>query len=286
MLCGPDVACRRQAILLIVGLILIILIISVVPLIILYKKWLSPYLKMINRKNRYPNAYLFWDNITSQPFDKYCKIIKDKKYLSDKVLKRKVVKKMEGGEEVDVGISDLFDGTLVKCYKNLPRKIKAHYVYTDTKKRKYILSDGPTFDTQLSFWQMIYEEDIGTIIAIIYDKKSLDVDDSSDDLYWSWKTHVREFGDIVVTRMHTIRVNVFSVIGRKFMLNKKEGDVTKYAEIYHVSNWKENEMPQSDLQLVNIYQKIINIAPKKNILIHSSQGTGARVYMFTYFACY
>uniref|UniRef100_A0A0K0FD69 Tyrosine-protein phosphatase domain-containing protein n=1 Tax=Strongyloides venezuelensis TaxID=75913 RepID=A0A0K0FD69_STRVS len=239
---------------------------------------------MVNRKNKYPNVYLFWDTLTSQSFEKFCKTIKDKKYLSDKVLKRKVVKKMEGGEEVDVGISDLFNGTLVKCYKNLPWKIKAHYVYTDTKKRKYILSDGPIIGSHASFWQMIYEEDIGTIIAIIYDKKTLDVDDNSDNLYWNWKSHVREFGDIVVTRIHTIKVNVLSVVGRKFMLEKK-GDVSKDVEIYHVSNWKEDEIPQSDHQLVNIYQKILNIAPKKNILIHSLQGTGARVYMLTYFAC-
>uniref|UniRef100_A0A0K0FDB1 Protein-tyrosine-phosphatase n=1 Tax=Strongyloides venezuelensis TaxID=75913 RepID=A0A0K0FDB1_STRVS len=275
---------KTKAILLIIGLIFLILILLLVPLVFFYKKWLSPYIKMVNRKNKYPNVYLFWDTLTSQSFEKFCKTIKDKKYLSDKVLKRKVVKKMEGGEEVDVGISDLFNGTLVKCYKNLPWKIKAHYVYTDTKKRKYILSDGPIIGSHASFWQMIYEEDIGTIIAIIYDKKTLDVDDNSDNLYWNWKSHVREFGDIVVTRIHTIKVNVLSVVGRKFMLEKK-GDVSKDVEIYHVSNWKEDEIPQSDHQLVNIYQKILDIAPKKNILIHSLQGTGAHVYMLTYFAC-
>lgn len=31
---------------------------------------------------------------------------------------------------------------------------------------------------------MFYEEDIGTIVAIIYNKKTDDNDDVSEDLYW------------------------------------------------------------------------------------------------------
>uniref|UniRef100_A0A0K0G483 Glycoprotein n=1 Tax=Strongyloides venezuelensis TaxID=75913 RepID=A0A0K0G483_STRVS len=132
---------ERNAYILAVGFILLILIILTVIFIILYRKWLGLFLTMLKYKKKYPNVYVFWNNLTSESFDTYCKTIRDKKYLSNKVLNRKVVKKMEGGEEVDVGISDLFDGTLVNCYKNMPRKIKAHYMYTDTENRKYILSD-------------------------------------------------------------------------------------------------------------------------------------------------
>uniref|UniRef100_A0A0N5B4E3 Tyrosine-protein phosphatase domain-containing protein n=1 Tax=Strongyloides papillosus TaxID=174720 RepID=A0A0N5B4E3_STREA len=273
---------ERNAYVLTAGFILLILVILAVIFVILYKKWLGPFLVMLKYKKKYPNVYVFWDNLTSESFDTYCKTIRDKKYLSDKVLNRKVVKKMEGGEEVDIGISDLFDGTLVNCYKNMPMKIKAHYMYTDTENRKYILSDGITVDTQPSFWQMIYEEDIGTIVAIIYNKKTEDNDDASEDLYW--KKDKAAFNDIVVTCSNTIKVNVLSVTGYKILLEKKGGP-SKELELYHVSNWKENDIPQTDLQFVNVYQEIFKKAPKKNILIHSSQGTGARVYMLTYFAC-
>uniref|UniRef100_A0A0K0EVX8 Tyrosine-protein phosphatase domain-containing protein n=1 Tax=Strongyloides venezuelensis TaxID=75913 RepID=A0A0K0EVX8_STRVS len=239
---------------------------------------------MLKQKKKYSNVYVFWNNLTSQSFDSYCQAIKEKKYLSNKVLNQIVVKKMEGGEEVDVGVSHLFDKTLVKCYRRFPRKIKAHYIYTDIEKRKYILSDGLTKDTQSTFWQMIYEEDIGTIVAIIYDKKTLDVDEDSDEVYWKWKTKKRVFGNVVVTRMDDIKVNTLFVTGHKLLL-EKEGGETRNLEIYHVSNWKENDIPQSDLQFVNMYQEIIKDSQKKNILIHSPEGTGARVYMFTYFAC-
>uniref|UniRef100_A0A0K0G327 6-cysteine protein n=1 Tax=Strongyloides venezuelensis TaxID=75913 RepID=A0A0K0G327_STRVS len=275
---------KNSAIFLIAALILFILIILAVLMVILYKKWLSPFLIMLKQKKKYPNVYVFWDNLTSQSFDSYCKAIKDKKYLSNKVLNQIVVKKMEGGEEVDVGVSHLFDRSLVKCYRRFPRKIKAHYIYTDIEKRKYILSDGLTKDTQSTFWQMIYEEDIGTIVAIIYDKKTLDVDEDSDEVYWKWKTKKRVFGNVVVTRMDDIKVNTLFVTGHKLLL-EKEGGETRNLEIYHVSNWKENDIPQSDLQFVNMYQEIIKDSQKKNILIHSPEGTGARVYMFTYFAC-
>uniref|UniRef100_A0A0N5BPU2 Tyrosine-protein phosphatase domain-containing protein n=1 Tax=Strongyloides papillosus TaxID=174720 RepID=A0A0N5BPU2_STREA len=273
---------KTKAISLIVGVILLILIILAVPVVILYKKWLNPFLIMLKHKRKYPNVYVFWDNLTNESFDNYCKIIKDKKYLSDKVLNRKVIQKVEGGEEVDIGISHLFDETLVDCYKNLFRKIQAHYIYTDAEKRKYILSDGPTKDNQSSFWQMIYEEDIATIITIIYDKNSGDNDEVLKDLYW--KKDKTTYKDIVVTCLDVIKVNVLSVSGYKIMLERK-GSESKYLDIFHVSNWKGNEIPQSDLQFVNIYKEIIKNAPKKNILIHSTQGTGARVYMLTYFAC-
>uniref|UniRef100_A0A0N5C2B3 Tyrosine-protein phosphatase domain-containing protein n=1 Tax=Strongyloides papillosus TaxID=174720 RepID=A0A0N5C2B3_STREA len=273
---------ERNAYVLTAGFILLILVILAVIFVILYKKWLGPFLVMLKYKKKYPNVYVFWDNLTSESFDTYCKTIRDKKYLSDKVLNRKVVKKMEGGEEVDIGISDLFDGTLVNCYKNMPMKIKAHYMYTDTENRKYILSDGITVDTQPSFWQMIYEEDIGTIVAIIYNKKTEDNDDTSEDLYW--KKDKAAFNDIVVTCSNMTKVNVLSVTGYKILLEKKGGP-SKELEIYHISNWKENDIPQTDLQFVSVYQEIFKKAPKKNILIHSSQGTGARVYMLTYFAC-
>uniref|UniRef100_A0A0N5BKT6 Tyrosine-protein phosphatase domain-containing protein n=1 Tax=Strongyloides papillosus TaxID=174720 RepID=A0A0N5BKT6_STREA len=275
---------KGNAIFLVAALILFILIILAVLIVFVYKKWLSPYLIMLKQKRKYPNVYVFWDTLTSQPFDNYCKAIKEKKYLSNKVLNQIVVKKMEGGEEVDVGVSHLFDQTLVKCYRRFPRKIKAHYIYTDIEKRKYILSDGLTKDTQSTFWQMVYEEDIGTIVAIIYDTKSLDADEYPDDVYWKWKTKKRVFGKVIVTRLEEIKVNALFVTGQKILL-EKDGGETKNLEIYHVSNWKENDIPQSDLQFVNMYQEIIKDSQKKNILIHSPEGTGARVYMFTYFAC-
>uniref|UniRef100_A0A0K0FP53 Tyrosine-protein phosphatase domain-containing protein n=1 Tax=Strongyloides venezuelensis TaxID=75913 RepID=A0A0K0FP53_STRVS len=275
---------RNNAIFLTVALILFILIILTVLIVILYKKWLNPLLIMLKQKKKYPNVYVFWNNLTSQSFDSYCQAIKEKKYLSNKVLNQIVVKKMEGGEEVDVGVSHLFDKTLVKSYRHFPRKIKAHYIYTDIEQRKYILSDGLTKDTQSTFWQMIYEEDIGTIVAIIYDKKTLDVDEDSDEVYWKYKTKKRVFGNVVVTRMDDIKVNALFVTGHKLLL-EKEGGETRNLEIYHVSNWKENDIPQSDLQFVNMYQEIIKDSRKKNILIHSPEGTGARVYMFTYFTC-
>lgn len=137
-------------------------------------------------------------------------------------------------------------------------------------------------DTQPSFWQMVYEEDIGTIVAIIYDKKTEDNDDVSKDLYW--KKDKAVFNDIVVTCSNTTKVNVLSVTSYKILLEKKGGP-SKDLEIFHISNWKENDIPQTDLQFVNVYQEIFKTASKKNVLIHSSQGTGARVYMLTYFAC-
>uniref|UniRef100_A0A0N5C6C8 Tyrosine-protein phosphatase domain-containing protein n=1 Tax=Strongyloides papillosus TaxID=174720 RepID=A0A0N5C6C8_STREA len=273
---------KTSALLLIVGIILIILIILAVLLVIINKKWMGPLVKMLKNKKKHPNVYAFWNNLTRQPFENYCSIIKDPKYLSNKVLNLKVLKTIEGDEEIDVDFNDVFDLYLVRCYNNMSVKIQAHYVYTDTEKRRYILSDGPTIHNHVSFWQMIYEEDIGTIVAIIYNKDSENSDEALKDLYW--KNEKCTYEDIDVTCLNKIKVNVLSVSGYKLLLEKKGGE-SKSLEIYHVYNWKGNEIPHSDLQFVSIYQEIIKDAPKKNILIHSSRGTGARVYMLTYFLC-
>uniref|UniRef100_A0A0N5B934 Tyrosine-protein phosphatase domain-containing protein n=1 Tax=Strongyloides papillosus TaxID=174720 RepID=A0A0N5B934_STREA len=270
------------AILLIVGVILLVLFILSFSLKIIYIKLLSPFLKMLKNKKKYPNVYVFWNNLTNQSFDNYCMAIRDKEYLSLKTLHPAFLKAIKTDDEVDIIVSNIFDDTLVECHKNLPRKLQAHYVYTDSEERRYILSDGPRKDNQCSFWQMIYEEDIATVIAIIYDKQSEENDGISKDLYW--KSDKRTYGDITVAHYKKIQVNVLSITGYQILLEKKGGE-SKSLNIYHAFNWKENDIPQSDLQFVSIYQEILKAAPKKNILIHSSQGTGARVYMLTYFAC-
>uniref|UniRef100_A0A0K0F3K5 Uncharacterized protein n=1 Tax=Strongyloides venezuelensis TaxID=75913 RepID=A0A0K0F3K5_STRVS len=72
---------ERNAYILAAGFILLILIILTVLMVILYKKWLSPFIIMLKQKRKYPNVYVFWKNLTSQPFDSYCQAIKEKKYL-------------------------------------------------------------------------------------------------------------------------------------------------------------------------------------------------------------
>uniref|UniRef100_A0A0N5CC29 Tyrosine-protein phosphatase domain-containing protein n=1 Tax=Strongyloides papillosus TaxID=174720 RepID=A0A0N5CC29_STREA len=270
------------AILLIIGVILLVLFILFFPLEMMYVKLLSPFLKMLTNKKKYPNVYVFWNNLTNRSFDNYCMAIRDREYLSYKTLHTAFLKAVKTDDEVDIIVSNIFDDTLVDCNKNLSRKLQAHYVYTDAQRRRYILSEGPRKDNQCSFWQMIYEENIAAVIAIIYDKKSEEDDGISKDLYW--KSEKRTYGDITIAHHKKIKVNVLSVTGYQILLERKGGK-PKSLKLYHVFNWKENDIPQSDLQFVSIYQEISKVAPKKNILIHSSQGTGARVYMLTYFAC-
>uniref|UniRef100_A0A0K0EZC7 Tyrosine-protein phosphatase domain-containing protein n=1 Tax=Strongyloides venezuelensis TaxID=75913 RepID=A0A0K0EZC7_STRVS len=270
------------AISIIIGVFLLILLCLIVPLLVIYIRILGPCMKVRKYKSMYPNVYHFWESLTNESFEDYCNSIMDKKYLSDKVTNRKVIKKIEGGEEIDVGISDLFDSTLVACYKNMPKKIKAHCIYKDIENRKYILSDALTKDTIYSFWQMIYDEDIGTIIAVIYDKKTGGNNQASNKIFWPEDKGTYE--DISIKLQSSIKTNILSVFGYKFQLSKK-GGAPKTIKIYHVSNWKENDIPQSDLQFFNLYEEIFKSSKHKNFLIHSSQGTGSRVYMLTYYVC-
>uniref|UniRef100_A0A0N5BQL9 Glycoprotein n=1 Tax=Strongyloides papillosus TaxID=174720 RepID=A0A0N5BQL9_STREA len=84
-----------------------------------------------------PNLYYFWDILTVESFETYCIGITDKNYMHTS----KPTFKIEGGEEVDVGISDQFDGSLVKSYDDSDKKIKAHYVYSISDNVNYIHCD-------------------------------------------------------------------------------------------------------------------------------------------------
>uniref|UniRef100_A0A0N5C2Z5 Tyrosine-protein phosphatase domain-containing protein n=1 Tax=Strongyloides papillosus TaxID=174720 RepID=A0A0N5C2Z5_STREA len=263
-------------------IILVLALIVIIPLICIYYNLVRPWLEVKKIETRYPNIFEFWLSITDGSFEKYCTIINSKEYTSDKFKNRKIVKEKEGDEVVDVGTSHLFDGSLVKCYGAIDKKINAHYVYEDSKKRQYILSDGPSKSTENYFWKMIYEEDIGAIVAIIYEKRSELNDENFNKVYWPYDS--RTYGDIKVVFKEKVEANLISTCGYKFTVSSKNGK-EKNLKIYHVKNWNEHEIPQSELQVINLYKEISKAAEDKNILVHTSQGTGSRVYMFTYFSC-
>uniref|UniRef100_A0A0N5B8Q7 Tyrosine-protein phosphatase domain-containing protein n=1 Tax=Strongyloides papillosus TaxID=174720 RepID=A0A0N5B8Q7_STREA len=280
----------------IIVIIILIVIALLITALFVYKRMLTPHIKMAKFRREYPNVYYFWNDITSDSLTNYCKNITKNEYISDKLKNRKIVKRVEGSEEVEVGIVDLFDDSLINCYKKIDKKIKAHYVYEDSFNRKYLLSDGPTKDTEYFFWKMVFEEDIGKIVAIIYDKKDRNKDDEDSDVYWPEDRC--EYGDIVIRCLSKIRTDTPSVSGYRFRLSKM-GRLSKYFKIFHVSNWKEHDIPQSDYQFNNIYEEIFRDDRgedsdyfqdpdddlHRSVLINCSEGTGSRVYMLTYYLC-
>uniref|UniRef100_A0A0K0ETX7 Tyrosine-protein phosphatase domain-containing protein n=1 Tax=Strongyloides venezuelensis TaxID=75913 RepID=A0A0K0ETX7_STRVS len=284
-----------------VNFVIIIIIILIVTALLItalcvYKRILTPHIKMKKFRREYPNVYWFWNEITSDSLSYYCKNITKSEYFSDKLKNRKIVKRLEGGEEVDVGVVDLYDDSLINCYNKIDKKIKAHYVYEDSFSRKYLLSDGPTKDNEYFFWKMIFEEDIGKIIAIIYDKKDRNKDDEESDVYWPEDRC--EYGDIVIRCLSKIRTDTLSISGYRFRLSKM-GCLSKYFKLFHVSNWKEHDIPHSEHQFNNIYEEIFRDDRgedsdyfqdpdedlHRTVLINCSEGTGSRVYMLTYYLC-
>uniref|UniRef100_A0A0K0EZR9 Glycoprotein n=1 Tax=Strongyloides venezuelensis TaxID=75913 RepID=A0A0K0EZR9_STRVS len=261
----------------IIILIIVMAIVTTILCVLMYMCIIIPQKKMNDLKVKSPNLYYFWEIFTVESFETYCMGITDKKYLYN----CKPTFKIQGGEEADVGINDRFDGCLVKFNDNNDTKIKAHYVYIISDNVNYIHCDGPIITSLHTFWNMVFKENIGTIIAIIYDSDGGIRSNTNKKLYWPEGSS--RYGDITIDCLTEMPKSIASSHCYEFKMSKISGD-PKYFKLYHIYDWREHEIPQSEIQFVEIHQKIIADAERSNILIHSTEGTDSRVYMLTYFA--
>uniref|UniRef100_A0A0K0E261 Tyrosine-protein phosphatase domain-containing protein n=1 Tax=Strongyloides stercoralis TaxID=6248 RepID=A0A0K0E261_STRER len=220
--------------------------------------------------------------MSNQNLEVYAETIQDKKYIPDKLKDEKVSKKIEGGEVVEFNKNSLFDDSLVKCYKNIDKEIKAHYIKDISPVRTYIISDGPTFEKVDYFWELLYHEDVGVVFAILFQEHEINQDTHSKVFYWPQKK--QRYGKVTVEFWEDIQSDIPFVMIKTFtmtILNKEPKKLT----LFYISNWKEHDIPRSDRHLIKLYKEISQHAGTSNVLVHSSYGSGSRVFMFTYFCC-
>uniref|UniRef100_A0A0K0DSQ4 Protein-tyrosine-phosphatase n=1 Tax=Strongyloides stercoralis TaxID=6248 RepID=A0A0K0DSQ4_STRER len=267
---------------LVIGFYLLIFIIILVISILCFVKVVKPWIVRKKIQSKHPNIFAFWNELSSNNLEKYSELVQSKNYVPEKLKGKKHLKVIEGGEEVDKDTSFYFDDTLVKCYKDIYCEIKAHYISDVSPNRTYIISDGPAAENVKYFWELLYREDVGVVVSIIYLEHEMTKNSNNKMLYWPEKQC--RYGKVNVELEKDVKSEIPFVAIKKFIVTMQGGDPKKVT-VFHVSNWREHEIPHTDLFFIKLYEEVSTHAGSRKVLTHSSHGSGSRVFMYTYFCC-
>uniref|UniRef100_A0A0N5A094 Tyrosine-protein phosphatase domain-containing protein n=1 Tax=Parastrongyloides trichosuri TaxID=131310 RepID=A0A0N5A094_PARTI len=339
---------------LLVIVVLVVLIALLFVLFLVFRSRIRYYFLVAEKRKNYPNIITFWNDVNTQTINKYSKIVTEESYIPSKVRDIKLIKHVSSDDGAVDYVTNLFDDTLIGCFKEIGRQIKAYYIQDVSPKRKYIISEGPRKETTMNFFKMLYLEDVRVVVAIIY-RDNNDLKKTKKNIcYWpdkavmfgslsiepidlpntkctsnlefsfrmkignaSWKNltiiHVPDwrefelpsttlnqrlcrqsicywpnkavmFGPLIVEPIDLPDTKSASNLEFSFRMKLGNGS-WKNLTIIHVPDWREFELPSTTLSLIELYKRINDCAGSRNVLIHSSQAFGTRVFLVTYFAC-
>uniref|UniRef100_A0A0N4Z408 Tyrosine-protein phosphatase domain-containing protein n=1 Tax=Parastrongyloides trichosuri TaxID=131310 RepID=A0A0N4Z408_PARTI len=262
--------------------IAILFVLSCICLLIYYfalRKVIKAWLDEREKRSKYPNIFTFWEDVKAQSLRQYSKISSDEKYVCEKAKQTKIVKQLESEDaDIDSG-EDPFNDTLVKCSKDIGNKIKAHYVSDVSPKRKYILSDGPRKESTLQFFKMLFLEDVSVVVSIMYRNPDETEENIKDPVYWPEAK--LDFKELVVESIEDTSSTVKSKLSFKVTVGKE----SKIVHIFHVSDWREFDLPIGPKNIIELYKAVSEVAGDKTVLVQNSKGVGPRVFIFVYFCC-
>uniref|UniRef100_A0A0K0EKL1 6-cysteine protein n=1 Tax=Strongyloides stercoralis TaxID=6248 RepID=A0A0K0EKL1_STRER len=265
----------------VVGIIVAVVIIMLIVFIVCFIKFVLPRIVMLKTKKQYPNVVAFWNELSLADFDKYFDIIKDNRYTPDILKQGKFSNKKESFDVDEMEVKPLFDKSLVKCTKIINGEIKAHYINDISPARTYIISDGPEPEKMQYFWELLYHEDVKVVIAFVYERE--DFFSNKYNKYY-WPQDKETYGKVTVEFLEKEQTNLSFIAINRFKLTLNNGE-SKELKIFHARNWREYNVPCSDFDFISLYKEVSECSKGGNVLLHSSQGTGSCVFIYTYFAC-
>ncbi|XP_065932731.1 receptor-type tyrosine-protein phosphatase epsilon [Magallana gigas] len=148
--------------------------------------------------------------------------------------------------------------------------INANYIFDAFGRQQYIACQGPKPTTVKDFWQMIWQENIHTIVmltGIIEGKKR------KCEQYWPSPGRTLIYGKISVTSLEE-KNYAFYTIRRLKITNDQE---TRYQNHFHFTGWPDHGIP-STMQLLLFYfrvkDQIRNDQDTSPLVVHCSAGVG------------
>uniref|UniRef100_A0A0N5A7B5 Tyrosine-protein phosphatase domain-containing protein n=1 Tax=Parastrongyloides trichosuri TaxID=131310 RepID=A0A0N5A7B5_PARTI len=249
----------------------------------LLRKMVCKSYEKMKKRRRYANIFHFWNTVNSQSLKEYSKMATDDKYVSEKVKTIKIIKHLESEDSNIDSADNLFSSTLINSYKLINGIIKAHYIKSVSPARTYIISDGPRKHAIGEFFKMLYLEDVAVVVAILYKDFNNANENAKDVRYWSDKSPV-VYGSLTVEPIKD-KNNKSSTNARFCFRISNKSEIPKEVTIYHVSDWREYDLPSTTKYLTELYKSVTECAGSRTILVHNFQSVGPRVFIFTYFCC-
>ncbi|XP_015118557.1 tyrosine-protein phosphatase 99A-like isoform X2 [Diachasma alloeum] len=172
---------------------------------------------------------------------------------------------------------------LLPCSSSPPNKghdyINANYIDGWQKSHAYIGTQGPLQWTIDSFWRMVWEQRVSTIVMIT---NLVERGRAKCDMYWP-KEETEIYGNIQVTLikediMATYTIRTLHIRHLKVKKKKKKdtniGERTVYQ--YHYTGWPDHGVPDHPLPVLSFIRKSSSANPPSAgpIIVHCSAGVG------------
>ncbi|XP_055690657.1 receptor-type tyrosine-protein phosphatase kappa [Lutzomyia longipalpis] len=175
-----------------------------------------------------------------------------------------------------------YNRVVLKKIEGIPDSdyINASYVDSLLKPNAYIVTQGPTEETVVDFWRMIWSENVSAIIMLT---KTFDFTKVMCVQYWPASKEKDEFyGDINIAIVKEEQLANFQI--RTFRIyNKSEGDSSTSRDIlqFHFTEWHSHSCPFSNAVLEfrrRVRAVVGNIITANSVigpmLVHCNDGGG------------
>ncbi|XP_052092481.1 receptor-type tyrosine-protein phosphatase mu-like isoform X2 [Mytilus californianus] len=164
-----------------------------------------------------------------------------------------------------------YDHSRVKLevYDTSTDYINANYIKNYSKDKAYIATQGPKKITLSDFWQMIWQENVDTIIMVT---KLVEGDKKKCDQYWPESTHKQVLiGKFTLEMLEEKENTVY--IYRCIQLSCEHTDRTVHQ--FHFTQWPDHDVPDKT-HLVNFYRKVKSRPTNGSgpMVVHCSAGIG------------
>nr|XP_026696396.1 uncharacterized protein LOC100178651 isoform X2 [Ciona intestinalis] len=154
--------------------------------------------------------------------------------------------------------------------------INASYIDSYGMPKKFIAAQGPTRDTVVDFWNMIWEQNCQIIVMLT----NLFEDALKKcEKYWPEIGFVDRFGEILVETTEDISYGSYTIrTFRVFVANSNDENCCKTVKHLHFNSWPDHGVPVSTTAFLKFYDIVMETYQRDFVLtpivVHCSAGVG------------
>lgn len=152
--------------------------------------------------------------------------------------------------------------------------INANWINGYNRERAYIASQGPVPNSFISFWRMIWAEEIQVVAMVTHE---IENNRMKCHRYWPDPTSMPpvktlQYGSIYVTHKSSVPHKHFIV--REFEV--RLGDETRHLKQFAYTSWPDHGVPLTTAELLGFRNAVRTSCPDKSkpLLVHCSAGVG------------